>query len=82
MSDTLVSQAASPATSAATRYFSEVRVHVPAILSIAEVCELLTISRRACADLLGSKRLQSFKIGRRRLVRRADLEKLTGAKLA
>lgn len=59
-----------------------VRINVPSILTIVEAAALLTISKRKAADLLASGRLKSIRIGRRRVVRRCDLEQLLGCALS
>lgn len=59
-----------------------VRIAIPQILTVIEAAAVLTLSKRATCDLIAKGTLRTFKLGRRRLVRRADIEKLTGTKLA
>lgn len=59
-----------------------VRISIPAILTVIEAAAVLTLSVRATRQLIADGKLPTFRLGRRRIVRRADLEKLTGTKLA
>ena len=59
----------------------DIRSRVPAFLSITEAAILLTLSRRSVAEMLADGRLKAIRLGRRRIIRRCDLEKLTGTTL-
>jgi excisionase family DNA binding protein len=48
----------------------------PMLIAIKTVASRLSISQRKVEKMLANRTLPSVKIGRRRLVRRADLEKL------
>lgn len=75
-----------PATSAAEIYDpdrdSAVRATCPAVLRIDEVAAFLTVSRRTVCGLLADGKLQSKRIGRRRVILRTGLEDFLGVKLA
>ncbi len=46
----------------------------PRLLEVSTAAELLSIGRSLCYELIGSKKLQSCKIGRRRLVPLAAID--------
>ena len=58
------------------------RANCPPILRITEAAEVLTVSRRTIAELLAQGAIASKRIGRRRIVTRAALEKYLGVSLA
>ena len=59
-----------------------IRFSVPAILSILETAAVMTLSRRKVMDLIGTGKLKTVKVGRRRVVPRTSIESLLGIKLA
>ena len=59
----------------------DIRSRVPALLSIPETAAVLTLSRRSVAEMLADGRLKAIRLGRRRIIRRSDLEKLTDTTL-
>ena len=50
------------------------RYAVPLVTTLREAASILTISERKICDLVSSGKLRSKKIGRRRVIRRADIE--------
>jgi excisionase family DNA binding protein len=59
-----------------------IRFSVPALCTIDEAAEILTLSKRTVATLISDGKLKTVPLGRRRIVSRAALEKLTGTKLS
>ncbi|MFI5223959.1 MAG: helix-turn-helix domain-containing protein [Nitrospirales bacterium] len=59
----------------------ELRSSCPQILRLDEAAQILTVSRRTIMALLQAGTLTGKKIGRRRVMLRAELEKYIGAKL-
>ena len=62
-------------------HLSQLRANVPAIMSVDEGAKVTTLSRRTIAALLAAGKLKSFRVGRRRLIRKTDLEAFLGATL-
>jgi excisionase family DNA binding protein len=59
-----------------------IRSSVPAVCTISEAAQVLTISKRKTCELIASGKLKPLRLGRRVVITREALEKLTGAKLA
>jgi len=76
----LHSQLTSPGTSGADN--RSIRISVPPLLTIDEAAQVLTISKRKACDLIASGKLRTVRIGRRRIVPRESIERVTGIKLS
>lgn len=58
-----------------------IRTAVPAVCTIEEAAQVLTISNRKACELIACGKLKSTRLGRRVVITREALEKLAGAKL-
>lgn len=72
----------SPASPPPQADYHSIRSSVPAVCTIAEAAQVLTISKRKVCELISSGKLKVLRIGRRVVITRDALEKLTGTKLA
>jgi excisionase family DNA binding protein len=57
----------------------EIKPERPDLLTVDETIQILRVGRTTVNELLWSGALPSIKLGRRRLVRRADLERFLAA---
>ena len=62
--------------------YHSIRSNVPAVCTIAEAAEVLTISKRKVCEMTASGELKVLRLGRRVVITRDALEKLTRTKLA
>jgi len=51
-------------------------VESPLLLSVADAARLLGIGERHCWDLIAAREIRSVKLGQRRLVPRAEIERI------
>jgi len=62
--------------------YPSIRTAVPAFCTISEAAQVLTLSKRTTCDLIAKGKLKPVRLGRRVVIARQALEKLTGSKLS